>query len=140
MLYKTIGLTGTQWGNLRRYLDPEKLGLLLALITTTSQEYIQEIEKALRGRTLMIGGLEEKQKMDLFFPRICLLKIIFPGEGFIKFIKFIFYWRRTSKIFFSRFPLDPPQIIRGVSHDLQNFVSFPHPKYGHSWKNLLPKI
>ncbi len=46
----------------------------------------------IRGRPLMIWGAEEKSKMNLFFPRQCLLKFIFPHVHCNAFIVSVKYW------------------------------------------------
>ena len=51
-----------------------------------------------RGRQLMIWGAEEESKMDLFFPRKCLLRIIFSwGRPF----EIYFFLEKGLQIFFS---------------------------------------
>ena len=52
-----------------------------------------------------LGGSEEKSKMNLFFPRECLLKFIFSWRRpleicFFLEMKFIFSWVRSFEIYF----------------------------------------
>ncbi len=68
------------------------------------------------------GGPEEESKMDLFFPRKCLLRMIFSWR---RPLEVIFSWRRASEIFFSRFPPALPQIINGhlLSYYFPDFLA-----------------
>ncbi len=63
---------------------------------------------------MMIWGAEEKSKMDLFFPRECLLRNIFFQGGLLK---FIFSWG-LLRIFFSLYKPIKNCLIFFFSHEI----------------------
>ncbi len=61
-----------------------RIGPNLGSVTTHPQPMAAT---RLRGRPLMIGGRRKDRKWIYFFLRKCLLRIIFPGEGLLRFVK-----------------------------------------------------